>query len=90
MSISAIFKDGVFQPVVPLKLNEGERVQLVITRVFPQTARTIVSLKGIWKHADLSSDSDDWVTEAIADIRSESARKLEQIARDLSETLGRG
>ncbi len=90
MTISAIFKGGVFQPIVPIKLREGEQVQLEVIRSSPSAAPTILSLKGIWKHASPSADAGDWVTETIADIRHESASKLERLAQELSGNLGHG
>jgi predicted DNA-binding antitoxin AbrB/MazE fold protein len=90
MTISAIFRDGVFQPIGPVKLREGEKVQIEVVRSEPSVSSVILSLKGVWKHATLPTDTDDWVATAISDIRQESGSKLEQIAQELSENLSRG
>ena len=90
MTISAIFKDGVFRPIGPIKLREGEQVRIEVFRSSPSNTRTIVSLKGIWKHASPPVDAGDWVTETIADIRHESTRKLEHLAQEVSENLSHG
>lgn len=90
MTISAIFKDGVFQPIMPIQLREGEKVQLEVIRSSRPVAPVILSLKGIWKHAAPLADENDWVADAIADIRRESTHKLERLAQELSESLSRG
>ncbi|HRJ41922.1 MAG: antitoxin family protein [Caldilineaceae bacterium] len=88
MTISAVFQEGVFKPSIPIQLREGEEVQLEVIRSAPPSTRLILSLKGIWKHALRPDDTGDWVTEAISEIRNESARKFERLAQELNENSG--
>jgi len=83
MVVKAIYQDGVFKPITPVDLTEGEWVELEIVRSSPQRPRRVVSLQGIWKEHLRPEDEGDWVSEAIAEIRRESAEKLEQLAREL-------
>jgi predicted DNA-binding antitoxin AbrB/MazE fold protein len=87
MVIKAVYRDGVFKPMVPVNLAEGEWVELEITRPSPQRGGKIVSLQGIWKERLPPEDQGDWVSEAIAEIRRESAEKLARLAQELSEGL---
>jgi predicted DNA-binding antitoxin AbrB/MazE fold protein len=71
MMIKAVYRDGVFKPVAPVNLAEGEWVELEIVQSSQQRERNIVSLQGIWKDRLRPEDQGDWVSEAIAEIRHE-------------------
>ena len=85
MQTKAIHQDGVFKPITPVDLAEGEWVELEIARPSLERPRKIVSLQSIWKEHLRPEDQGDWVSEAIAEIRRESTEKLEQLAQELSE-----
>lgn len=87
--IKAVYRDGVFKPVAPVNLAEGEWVELEIVQSSQQRERNIVSLQGIWRGRLRSEDRGDWVSETIAEIRHESTEKLDRLARELSKDLGR-
>jgi predicted DNA-binding antitoxin AbrB/MazE fold protein len=89
MVVKAVYRDGVFKPIEPVNLIEGERVELEIVRPSQQRQRRIVSLRGIWKERPRPTDQGDWVSDTIAEIRSESSEKLDQLARELGENLKR-
>jgi predicted DNA-binding antitoxin AbrB/MazE fold protein len=89
MMIKAVYRDGVFKPVAPVNLAEGEWVELEIVQSSQQHERNIVSLQGMWKDRLSSEDQGDWISEAIAEIRHESTEKLDRLARELSRDLGR-
>jgi predicted DNA-binding antitoxin AbrB/MazE fold protein len=89
MMIKAVYRDGVFKPVAPVNLAEGEWVELEIVQSSHQRERNIVSLQGIWKDRLRPEDQGDWVSKAIAGIRHESTEKLDRLARELSKDLGR-
>jgi len=78
MVVKAIYQSGVFKPITPVDLTEGELVELEITRSSPRRPRRVVSLQGIWKEHLCPEDERDWGSEAIAKIRRESAKKLER------------
>jgi predicted DNA-binding antitoxin AbrB/MazE fold protein len=63
MVVKAVYQDGVFKPVAPVNLAEGEWVELEIVRPAQQRERRIVSLRGIWKGALCPEDRGDWVSE---------------------------
>ena len=86
MIVKAIYQNGVFKPVTPVNLTEGEWVDLEIVRPSPQRPRKVVSLQGVWKEYVRPEDEEDWVSEAIAEIRHTSAEKLERLARELSDS----
>ncbi len=73
MIVKAIYQDGVFKPVTPVDLTEGEWVDLEIVRSSPQRPRKVVSLQGIWREHARSEGDEDWVSETIAEIRRTSA-----------------
>jgi predicted DNA-binding antitoxin AbrB/MazE fold protein len=75
MAVKAVYQDGVFKPLVPVDLPEGERVELDIVRSSQQQGGKIVSLQGIWKDALRPEDQGDWVSETIVEIRREVAHK---------------
>ena len=89
MIVKAIYQNGVFKPITPLDLTEGEWVDLKIIRPSPQRPRKVVSLQGIWREHARSEGDEDWVSETIAEIRRTSAEKLERLARELSDIQSR-
>ena len=88
MVVKAVYADGVFRPIVTVDLADGEWVELEITRPSQQRReRKAVSLQGIWKAHLRPADRGDWVSDTIAEIRRESAEKLDRLAREGSENL---
>jgi predicted DNA-binding antitoxin AbrB/MazE fold protein len=89
MTVKAIYQDGVFKPASPVNLPDDAWVELEVIRS-PQQKRQIASLQGIWKNAMHSEDRGDWVSETLAQIRQESAHKLDRLAQDLGESFSDG
>ena len=79
MVVKAIYQDGVFKPIVPVNLPEGEWVELELIQPSQRRERKIVSLRGIWKGQLRPEDQGDWVSETIAEMRRESAERLDQL-----------
>lgn len=88
MTVKAIYQDGVFKPTSPVNLPDDEWVELEVIQSLQQE-RKIASLRGIWKHALRSEGQGDWISETVAQIRQESAGKLDRLARELGESLPR-
>jgi hypothetical protein len=47
------------------------------------------SLQGIWKQALRPEDQGDWISETVAQVRHESAERLDRLARELGESPSR-
>lgn len=90
MTIKAIYKNGVFKPITPVDLAEGEWVDLNIVRPPSRHSPKVVSLQGVWKEKLRPEDEGDWVSETIAEIRRQSAEKVERLAGELDEGRPRG
>jgi predicted DNA-binding antitoxin AbrB/MazE fold protein len=85
MVVKAVYQNGVFKPIAPVNLDEGEWVELEIVR--PSQQRKIVSLHGIWKDYLRPEDQGDWVSDTIAGVRHELSEKLNRLARELGDNL---
>jgi predicted DNA-binding antitoxin AbrB/MazE fold protein len=85
MVLKAVYQDGVFKPIMPVDLADGEWVELEIVRSRRLGGGKIVSLQGVWKEYLRPEDRGDWVSETIAEIRRGSTEKLQRLARELGE-----
>lgn len=89
MTVKAIYQDGVFKPIHPPSLPDGEWVELQVVRS-PRQQPKVASLQGIWKQALRPEDQGDWVSETVARVRQESAEKLDRLAEELGKNLPHG
>jgi predicted DNA-binding antitoxin AbrB/MazE fold protein len=89
VAVKAIYRDGVFKPTVPVDLPEGTQVDLEVTPTPSPGDGATISLQGIWKDALRPEDEGDWVSQTVADVREESAARIDRLARDLSNHIAR-
>lgn len=89
MTVKAVYQNGVFKPIHPVNLPEGERVELTVVQS-PRRDLGTATLRGIWKHALRPEDQGDWVSETVARMRQESSEKLDRLAGELGENPNRG
>jgi predicted DNA-binding antitoxin AbrB/MazE fold protein len=87
MVVKAIYQDGVFKPLAPVNLSDGQQVELEIVGSFPQIQRNVVSLQGIWKDHLRPQDQGDWVSDTLTEIRNETSKRLNQLAQQLGKSL---
>jgi len=82
ITIQAVYRGGVLQPVAPLNLPDGARVEVQITPVTsPAKPTAFGSLAGIWSH--LPEAAVEQMEQAVADARRQSAEKIERLAREV-------
>lgn len=87
MSLKAVYRNGIFEPLEPVELEENEQVELEIRRQSSPPASektsTFASLQGIWSH--LSPDTIEDVERGIEEMRQQTAVRLERIADKLDK-----
>ena len=90
MIVKAIYKNGVFEPLEHLSLENGAQVEVEIVQLEPQSTMEpspFAALRGIWGH--LSANKINEMEQALQNVRQMTATKLERLASELSDTLGK-
>jgi predicted DNA-binding antitoxin AbrB/MazE fold protein len=85
LTIDAIYADGVLKPLTPLHLAENQRVTIQVVaqpQISPKPNPADVTFKGIWP-LEMTDD----LEQALAEIRTQTNQRLEQLANDLEEAL---
>ncbi|HSF18333.1 MAG TPA: antitoxin family protein [Vicinamibacteria bacterium] len=57
--VEAIFEDGVFKPVLPPELPEGQRVQITVESASPYSSEDVLRIAGRVYHGLSPSDIEE-------------------------------